>query len=61
MNEGVPPQGEQVPQGVQVAQDKQVPIANQRDEISVVPLDMTNEEVRRSLLTLARAMMAQTN
>ncbi|XP_049368005.1 uncharacterized protein LOC125832861 [Solanum verrucosum] len=55
VNEGVPPQGDQGLQG------EQVPLGNQGNEVLVVPLDMTNEEIRSAYLTLARAMMAQAN
>ncbi|WMV54875.1 hypothetical protein MTR67_048260, partial [Solanum verrucosum] len=49
VHEGVPPQGGQVPLG------------NQGNEVSVVPPDMTNEEIRMAFLTHARAMTAQLN
>ncbi|KAK4726899.1 hypothetical protein R3W88_031816 [Solanum pinnatisectum] len=52
VNEGVPPQYPQGPDGSQVPQDNQV---------SVDPPAMTNEEIRSAFLTLAQAMMAQVN
>ena len=58
---GIPPGDEQVPQGVLVPQGVQVPIVVLWEEVSVVPPYMTNVEIREFLLTLARAMMAQTN
>uniref|UniRef100_M1DXQ1 Uncharacterized protein n=1 Tax=Solanum tuberosum TaxID=4113 RepID=M1DXQ1_SOLTU len=51
-NKGVPPQDTQGLQG------DQVPIGNQENEVPVVPLAMTNEEIREDFLTLAQAMTA---
>uniref|UniRef100_M1DN36 Uncharacterized protein n=1 Tax=Solanum tuberosum TaxID=4113 RepID=M1DN36_SOLTU len=42
VNEGVPNQGNQ---SLQV---DQVPLGNQENEVSVVPVDMTNEEIREA-------------
>ena len=55
MNEGVPPLNEKV------HQDEQILIAIQVNEVLVVPPDMTNEEVKGVLLTLARSLEAQAN
>lgn len=55
VNEGVVPRDDRFPQ------DEQVAIANQGNKALVVPLDMTNEEVRGVVLTLARAMTPQAN
>ncbi|TMW98873.1 hypothetical protein EJD97_003365 [Solanum chilense] len=44
---------EQVPQGVQ---GDQVPIEGQGNEVPVVPLEMTNGEIREALLSIARAL-----
>ncbi|KAK4729667.1 hypothetical protein R3W88_022655 [Solanum pinnatisectum] len=49
---GVPPKG---------LQGDQVPLGNQENEVSVVPPDMTNEDIRSALLTLAQGMTAQVN
>ncbi|TMX05037.1 hypothetical protein EJD97_003172 [Solanum chilense] len=57
----VPPRVEQGPQGVQVPQVEQVPITNEGNEVSVVPSDITNGEIREALLTLSRAMTTQVN
>ena len=50
---GVPPRGEKVREGVQDPQVYQVSIANQWNEVPVAPSDMTNEEVRGALFTIA--------
>lgn len=52
---GVPPQVGQVPQG------EKVPIGNQVNEVPVVPLDITNEEVIWALLTRDRALKTLEN
>ena len=52
VNEGVPSQGGQV------HQDEQVHLVDQENEVPVDPPDMTNEEVRRSLVALARPITA---
>ena len=57
-NEGVPPK---VPQGVHVPQVEQIPVSNQRNDVSVVLLEMTNENVRGYLLILVRVITAQAN
>ena len=59
MVEVIRPQGGQVPQGVQVPQGENVPIVGKGYKFLVVPPDMTNGEIRESLLTLARVMTAQ--
>lgn len=65
--EGIPPWGEQVPQGgqaplgVQVPQGEQVSIVGQWNEVPVVSPDMTNGEIKEALLILARAMTTQVN
>lgn len=65
VNERVPPQVEQVPQGGQdrqgvlVLQGQKVPILCQGYEVLMVSLDMTNWEIRDPLFTLAGAMTAQ--
>ena len=48
-------------QGVQVPQGEQVPIGGQGDEVLVVPLDMTNGDIRETLLAQARAMTTHMN
>ena len=50
MNDGVPPQRGQAPQSVQVHQGEQLIIANQGNEVPLVPPDMSSEEVRGSLV-----------
>ncbi|TMW89901.1 hypothetical protein EJD97_016480 [Solanum chilense] len=59
VNEEVPPQGGQALQGVQVRQGEQVPIVGRGNEVSVVLLDMTNEEIRETLIALAQAITTQ--
>ena len=49
VNEGVCPQGDQVP------------LVNQENEVSVVPPDMPNDEVRGAFVDLPRAMTTQGN
>ncbi|TMW91468.1 hypothetical protein EJD97_014305 [Solanum chilense] len=51
VNEGVPPQGEQIPQCGQVSQGEQVPIANQGNELLVVPCTciIRRDEISRFL------------
>lgn len=44
---------------MQVPQDEKVPIVGQRNEVLVVPLKLTNREIRQALLTIARQMMPQ--
>ena len=61
VNGGVPHRVEKLPQCVHVPQDEQVPITNQGNELPVVPQDMTNEEVRGALVSLAPIMTSQTN
>ena len=46
-NEYIPSQVEKVPQG------SQVPIAGGGNDVPVVPLEMTNGEIREALLNLA--------
>ena len=55
VNKVVPPQGDQVPQG------EQVPLVNKENEVPVVSPDMSNEEVKRALISLARALTDQAN
>ena len=59
VNEGIPSRVEQVSQGVQVPQVEQVPITNEGNEVSVVPSDITNGEIREALLTLDQTMTTQ--
>ena len=68
MDEEVPLQVEQVekvPQGAKDAEvpslGVQVPIEHQGNEFSVVPLAMTNGEIRLALHTLARALTTHVN
>ena len=67
MIDGVPPRGEQVPQGGQNPQGKQVtqgenvPIVDQQNKHLVIPLDMSNKELRGALVTLYQAMTTQAN
>ena len=59
VNEEIPPQVEEVQpvlQGDQGARGVQVPIGGQGNEVSVVPTEMTNGEIREAFLALARAM-----
>ena len=53
VNEVVPYQGGQVSQG------EQVPIANRKNKVLLVPMDMSNEEVRGDSLTLAWSTTTQ--
>ena len=50
VNEEIPPQVEQVLQGTQGVQD---PIGGEGNDISVVPPNMTNGEIRETLIALA--------
>ena len=51
VNEEVPPQGGQIPQGVQVPpQVDKVPIMGEGNDVLVVPPYMTNGEIREALL-----------
>ena len=59
VEEKVPPRVEHTPQGVQVPQVEQVPITNEGNEVSVVPSDITNGEIREALLTLDQTMTTQ--
>ena len=58
MNEKIPPlveqvlQSEQASQGVQAPQGEKVPIGGQRDEVLVVPMDMTIGDIREALLVV---------
>ena len=61
VNERAPPKCGQGPLGVQVPHVEEVPIVCQGNEAPVVPLDITNEEVRGDLPTLAYAKTAQAN
>jgi len=47
-----------LPKVIKCLQGDQVP---QENEVPAVPPDMTNEEIRTAILTLARAMTAQVN
>ncbi|TMW93482.1 hypothetical protein EJD97_011599 [Solanum chilense] len=58
VHEEVPPQVEQVPQG---AQGDQVPIVGGGDDVSVVPPELSNSNIRETLLALARAVTTQEN
>ena len=58
VDEEFPPQVQQVKQG---AQDIQVPIERQGNEVLVVSLEMTNGEIREDLFTLARALTTHVN
>ena len=54
-NEEVPPQGVNVPQV------QQVPIANEGTEVSIIPPYMINKDIRGALLYLDGAMTTQVN
>ena len=55
------PQGVQVPHDTQGSQGDQVPIMGGGNNFSVVPPDMTNGEIRETLLALDRAMTTHVN
>ena len=55
VHEEVPPQVEQVPQG------DQVPIVGGGNDVSVVPPEFCNSNIRESLLALARSVTTQEN
>ena len=61
VNEEIRPQIEQVEQVPQDSQGYQVPIVGGRNDVSVVPAEMTNWEIRESLLTLAQALTTNLN
>ena len=67
MQEGIPqggldPHGVEDPQGVQVLPlGDQVPIGGEGNKVLVVPPDMTNGEIKESLLALARSMTTHVN
>ncbi|TMW95587.1 hypothetical protein EJD97_008631 [Solanum chilense] len=58
VNEEIPPQVEQVLQG---ARNTQVPIVEGGNDVPVVPLEMTNGEIRETLLALALAITTYVN
>ncbi|TMW97372.1 hypothetical protein EJD97_005671, partial [Solanum chilense] len=58
VEEDVPPHVEQVCQG---HQGDKVRIKGQVNEFPMVPLEMTNDEVREALITLARALTTHVN
>ena len=58
VDEEVPPQVEQVPQG---AQGDQIPIVGRGNDVSVVPPEMTNGDTREALITLARTLTTYVN
>ena len=57
VNEEVPPQGGQAPQVVHVSQGEKVPIVFEGNEIIVVPLNMTNREMKEALFDLDRGLL----
>ena len=57
-NKEIPPQVEQVEK---VPQGDQVPIVGGGNDVSVVPLEMTNGEIREVLLAIARALTTHVN
>ena len=62
MNGEIPPQVEQVLQDAQVPpQGVQVPIRGQYNEVPVVPMKMTNVEIIKASLTLARVLTTHVN
>ena len=58
VNEDIPPQVEKVEQ---VPQGDQVPIGGQGKEVSMVPPEMTNGEIREALLAIARVLNTHVN
>ncbi|TMW86493.1 hypothetical protein EJD97_021303 [Solanum chilense] len=70
VNKNIPPQVEKVEkvlkgaqrcQGAQSSRNAQVPIVEEGDDVLVVPPEMTNREIRESLITLARPMITHVN
>lgn len=61
VNEGVPARVGQSPQSVQVHQGNEVPIVGQGDDVLVVPLDMTNRDIREAIINIMRARMTKQN
>ncbi len=62
MNGEIPPQVVQVLQDAQVPpQGVQVPIRGQYNEVPVVPMKMTNVEIIKASLTLARVLTTHVN
>ena len=57
-----PPQDGKVPKGVQVPpRVDQVPIVGEGNDVLMVPIDMTNGDIRESLLSLARSIITHVN
>ncbi|TMX05787.1 hypothetical protein EJD97_024853 [Solanum chilense] len=59
VQEEIPPQVEEVEIIPQSAQSDQVPIVEGGNDVPVVPLELTNREIREALLALARAVTTQ--